>query len=206
MTAVELRQYRRVRLRLPARVRWSAPFGPASEITETINVSKGGVLLRSHEEHATGARVWVAFPYEGREDENQPEIAARIVRIANGSGPQTIALELLLAGPHANTNGSSAHKERREANRNQISVPASVRPAYSPWAEEVMTVDVSAGGLRFVTRREYTRGEQLFVKFGGVAPAAWTSDCEESVRVVRTTSVESGATLEIAVRRERSAQ
>jgi hypothetical protein len=204
---VDFRQYRRVRLRLTARLRWSAPLGQASELTETIDVSRGGLLLRAEAEHAPGTRVWVAFPYEGSLDENQPEIAARVVRTSNGSGrPRTIALELLEGKPRRNANGAHGRVERRSDGRSRVAVPVWVRPEYVPWPEEAMTVDVSANGLRFVTSREYAVGERLLIKFGAVAPADWPADREEIVRVTRTMGMGTSALLESAVRRERAAR
>lgn len=189
-----------MRLRLPARLRWSAPLGARSEVTETIDISRGGLLLEATQEHAPGTRVWVAFPFDQTQPENQPEIAARVVRSGNGAGPRTVALELLETQPK--TNGSS-RAERRKDHRCEIAVPVWVRPPYAPWPEEAMTVDASASGLRFVTSREYLVGEQLLVRFGTVAPAGWTSDREESVRVTTILGTGHGVLLETAVRRER---
>jgi hypothetical protein len=192
-----------VRLRLPARLRWSAPFGPQSEVTETIDVSRGGLLLEARAEHAPGTRVWVSFPFDETQDQ-QPEIAARVVRSGNGTGPRTVALELLEQRARAKSNGGP-REERRGEHRSAIAVPVWVRPQYAPWSEQAMTIDVSASGLRFATCREYAPGEQLLVKFGAVAPARWTADGEERVRVTRTSSTGDAALLETAVRRERAA-
>ena len=74
------REHRRVRMRLPVRLRWTAPFGQKIELCETIDVSRGGLLLSSKEPHAAGAPLWVTFPYDPLLPEYQPEISAHVVR------------------------------------------------------------------------------------------------------------------------------
>jgi PilZ domain-containing protein len=74
------REYRRVRLRLPARLRWNAPFGQKIELSETVDVSRGGLLLSSGESHAAGVPLWVTFPYDPSVPDGQPEVLARVVR------------------------------------------------------------------------------------------------------------------------------
>ncbi len=76
------REHHRVRIRLPARLRWTTPFGQKIELSETIDVSRGGLLLSSREWHAAGVPLWVTFPYDASLPECQPEVLARIVRCA----------------------------------------------------------------------------------------------------------------------------
>jgi hypothetical protein len=74
------REYRRVRLRLPARLRWSTPLGQKIELPETMDVSRGGLLLSSRESHAAGVPLWVTFPYDPSVPDSQPEVLARVAR------------------------------------------------------------------------------------------------------------------------------
>jgi hypothetical protein len=67
-------------MRLPARLRWTAPLGQKIELCETIDVSRGGLLLSSKEPHSTGVPLWVTFPYDPLLPDGQPEILARVVR------------------------------------------------------------------------------------------------------------------------------
>jgi hypothetical protein len=193
------REHRRVRLRLKARVRWSAPLGQATELTETLDISRGGLLIHIASEHALGARVWVAFPYDSLLGENQPEIAARVVRVEpNGGSSQKLALQLL---EHSSRPPAT---EKRTEPRLAIAFPVAVRPSYAPWPEEAMTVDTSASGLRFLTSREYACGETLRIKFGAVAPAEWPPEQELPARVVRVAMLSNRVSIEVAVQRERA--
>jgi len=74
------RQHRRVRLRLPVRLRWTTPFGQKIELADTIDVSRSGALVSTKESHSKGIMVWLTFPYDASLSDGQPEILARVVR------------------------------------------------------------------------------------------------------------------------------
>lgn len=74
------REHRRVRMRLPARLRWTTPLGQKLESCETIDVSRGGLLVSSKEPHSAGVALWVTFPYDALLPDGQPEVLARVVR------------------------------------------------------------------------------------------------------------------------------
>jgi hypothetical protein len=74
------REHRRVRMRLPARLRWTTPLGQKIELCETIDVSRGGLLLSSKEPHSAGVPLWVTFPYDALLPDGQPEVLAWVVR------------------------------------------------------------------------------------------------------------------------------
>src|SRR5215470_1354267 len=74
------REHHRVRIHLPARLRWTTPFGQKIELSETLDVSRGGLLLSSQELHSAGASLWVTFPYDASLPDGQPEVLARVVR------------------------------------------------------------------------------------------------------------------------------
>jgi PilZ domain len=77
---MDLRQHHRAQLRLPVRLRWSAPFGQKIELATSINASRAGLLVSSDERHSPGVLIWVTFPYDRSLSDGQPEIAARVVR------------------------------------------------------------------------------------------------------------------------------
>jgi hypothetical protein len=77
---MESRRHRRVSMHLPVRLRWTAPFGQKIELGETIDVSRGGLLVSTKESHSPGVTVWVTFPYDASLFDGQPEILARVAR------------------------------------------------------------------------------------------------------------------------------
>ncbi len=77
---MQTREHHRVRIRLPARLRWATPFGQKIELSETLDVSRGGLLLTTNELHSAGASLWVTFPYDASLRDGQPEVLARVVR------------------------------------------------------------------------------------------------------------------------------
>jgi len=77
---MDSRQHRRVRMHLPVRLRWSAPLGQKIELANTLDVSRGGLLVSIREPHAPGITVWVTFPFDASLSDGQPEIPARVVR------------------------------------------------------------------------------------------------------------------------------
>ena len=77
----EQRHYPRVQLHLPVRLRWLGPLGSRLETRQTLDVSRGGMLIYRPDECTKGARVWVTFPFNPAAPEPQPETAARVVRV-----------------------------------------------------------------------------------------------------------------------------
>jgi len=77
---MDRREHHRVQLRLPARLRWTTPFGQKTEVCTTVDVSRGGVLVPCREPHAEGMPLWVTFPYDNSLIVGQPEVFARVVR------------------------------------------------------------------------------------------------------------------------------
>jgi hypothetical protein len=61
-------------------LRWTTPLGQKIELCETIDVSRGGLLLSCKEPHATRVPLWVTFPYDASLPDGQPEVLARVVR------------------------------------------------------------------------------------------------------------------------------
>ena len=77
---MDSREHRRVRMRLPVRLRWTTPFGQKIELGETIDVSRGGLLVSTTARHDSGVTLWVTFPYDASLGDGQPEMSAQIVR------------------------------------------------------------------------------------------------------------------------------
>ena len=77
---MDSREHRRVRMRLPVRLRWTTPFAQKIELAETIDVSRGGLLVSTKEPHTSGVPLWVTFPYDASLGDGQPEMLARVVR------------------------------------------------------------------------------------------------------------------------------
>lgn len=80
VTPMDSREHRRVRMRLPVRLRWTTPFAQKIELGETIDVSRGGLLVSTKEPHTAGVPLWVTFPYDASLGDGQPEMLARIIR------------------------------------------------------------------------------------------------------------------------------
>jgi hypothetical protein len=77
---MDRREHHRVQLRLPVRLRWTTPFGQKTEVCDTVNVSRGGVLVPCQELHAVGMSLWVTLPFDPAIAYSQPEILAKVVR------------------------------------------------------------------------------------------------------------------------------
>lgn len=115
---MDRREHHRVQLRIPARLRWTTPFGQKTEVCDTLNVSRGGVLVPCDETHAPGMPLWVTFPYDACVPFGQPEVLARVVRSANadqnvpsanGSEEMRSANGEKTASAHAAENTNGAH-------------------------------------------------------------------------------------------------
>ncbi|MFY9690687.1 MAG: PilZ domain-containing protein [Candidatus Acidiferrales bacterium] len=188
-TPVDLRKSPRARLRLPARIRWLGPLGMRLEITETIDVSREGLLIRRNEPCNPQARVWVTYPFEASAAAVQPETPARIARVHGGAGGGFyVGLQLLLPPREA---PRPENDERRRSARFAFALPIFVRPAGSQWPEESMTQNISNHGVRFESARAYRVGELVLAK---IPWGDWAKAGEISGRVIRADSPPEGAT------------
>src|SRR2546425_4551079 len=77
---MDRREHRRVRMSLPVRLRWAAPLGQRIELSETFDVSRGGLLVFTKVPHVTGVPLWVTFPYDASPPDGQPEVLTHVVR------------------------------------------------------------------------------------------------------------------------------
>lgn len=197
------REHRRVRMRLPARLRWTTPFGQKIELAQTVDVSRSGLLLSSKEPHDAGVPLWVTFPYDASSSEGQPEFLARVIRCSElHTAPPTFALAIHFEGPgHAGSNGNLGRRdpERRASPRRMLAVPIRVRPEPVPWFEETMSLDFSPRGMRFRSHREYAEGELLRIALEDASSTTWRGAGEFRAKVVRVAPAADGLTLDIGV-------
>lgn len=197
------RAHRRVRMRLPARLRWTSPFGQKIELAETKDVSRGGLLLTSSELHAPGVPLWVTFPYEVSLREGQPEVPARVVRCQELSA-STLHFSLAIqfngqARSVSNGNGARRDPERRRSPRRTLATPIRVRPENVPWFEEAMLLDFSPGGMRFRSQREYAAGELLNISLEDGSSAGWPGSGEFRAKVVHVAAAADGVAVDVGV-------
>jgi len=216
---MQRREHHRVRLRLPARLRWAAPFAQQTESCVSLDVSRGGLLLRCKHPHAANAPVWVTFPYDASNPNSQPETPARIVRCGRPfehqdttrashqvNDPDAFDVALCFAPtPHAaqNGNGKLYAAERRCRPRHPVSLPLRVRPESMPWFEETMTLDASSDSLRFLSNREYAPSGELLVSFDAKSQAPWPGGIEIRSQIVRVETLPGKAALAVVVHRLR---
>jgi hypothetical protein len=163
-------------------------LGQRTDQCETVNVSRGGLLLACEEAHGVGHPVWVTIPFDPQSSGAQPETLARVVRCFP-------AIEEKLTGwsvamhfenvAHAQTRGNGSIRGDKSQNGagNKISLPIRVRPLRVPWHEDAMTLEVARDKLKFVTNRQYTFGQKLLISFAAGGEAPWTGDGEWETQV-----------------------
>jgi PilZ domain len=220
---MDRREHHRALLNLPVRLRWTTPFGHRTEVCETKNVSRGGLLVPTAEGHNPGVAVWVTFPFDNSLGDGQPEIPATVVRskrTQNGadhaearSSPQQSATLEAYGSPKTlvalhfaamdqvrrNGNGGGREQEKRLSTRRALSLPIRVRLEQIPWFEEAMSMDISANGVRFLSHREYFAGQNLLISFTSPGTAPWTGATEFASRVVRVEPGSQAPALEVSV-------
>jgi hypothetical protein len=183
-------------------------LGQRTEQCETVNVSRGGLLLSCPEVHGVGHPVWVTIPYDPQASGVQPETPARVVRCfpANEEKVSSWSVAMHFEGaahPHPRGNGSPATNENHNGTGNTISLPIRVRPLHVPWHEDAMTLEVSRDKLKFVTNRQYAFGQRLMVSFGAGGEPPWSGDGEEWETQVTGIEMEAGSeSLCVTVRRK----
>lgn len=186
-TFVDLRKHPRAQLKLPARIRWHGPIGMRLEITETVDVSREGMLFHRSESCDRSARMWVAFPFDPAAGAaTQPETPARVVRVepdADGGG-YWVAVKFENTARAPKLDGV---RERRSSERIPFALPIFVRVAGTPWPEEFMTQDISQHGARFETSHIYAPGDKILAK---IPWGEWSKTGEVAGRVVRVETME----------------
>ena len=194
----EHRRHPRAQLSLAVRLRWLTPLGQLSEVAQTLDVCRGGLLVYRRESCGVGAMVWVTLPFDSALALTEPETPARVVRVkTTPAGGHLVALQFEAPRRRRDTAGaanrtySGPAREHRWRERIRLALPIHVRPVDSPWPEETMTVDISETGVLFCTTRLYAVGDTVHLtippgSFGG----RWAAHRALPARVVR---VEPGA-------------
>jgi len=205
--AMQRRSHVRVRLRLPARLRWSAALGQRTDHCVTLNVSRGGLLLGCNQVHAAGHPMWVTIPFDPQASGAQPEMLARVMRCEqrqDHSWKWNVAMQFEGAAhaKSARQNGNLEARKNQNGNGTAIALPIRVRPEHIPWYEEAMTLEVSRDKLKFVTNREYTFGQSLLVSFASWSEAPWTGDGEWQTQVTGIEMEAGSESLCITLRRK----
>ena len=181
-TFTERRTHPRAQLRLPARLRWQGPLGLRVEMTETVDVSRDGVLVHCKDPCQFLLRVWIVFPFvRGAGVSVQPETPGRIARavpaIGGGYwvGVRVENADLGLKRP--------AEQERRRSERVLCALPIFIRLAEAPWPEESMTHDLSSQGAGLETSHLYSPGQAVIAQ---IPWGEWSMRGQIRGRVVRT--------------------
>jgi len=168
---------------MPARLRWSAPLGQCIELCETINASRGGLLLACGEAPSAGHPLWVTFPFDVEASGMQPEVLARVVRSVpsreDAEAHWKVGLQFERTAPPAiSDNDKDRGTDKKNGTGRNIALPIRIRPRSVPWHEEAMTMEVSPEKVKFVTHREYSFGQRLLVSFDARSDAPWAGDQE----------------------------
>jgi PilZ domain len=176
----ESRRHPRARVRLPVRIRWRGPLGLQTEVAQTLDLSRNGVLVPASESWSEHTRFWVTVPYDAQDTTGlQPEMPARLVRIARArSGAHLAALHLQL--PHSGIR--SKIDERRSSPRLPFALPITIRRDGAYAAESTMTLDLSYVGVRFEATRFYAADDFVHVH---IPSGSWAERGEIPGRVLR---------------------
>jgi hypothetical protein len=173
-----------VQLNLPVRLRWRTPFGLTTEVSETLDVCRGGLLIYRAQACEPDLTLWVTFPFDPEMRFTQAEIPARVTRMrTTPSGGHLVAIAFeFLPQPATETPG---RRNRRASRRTRLALPLRVRPVGFPWAEETMTIDLSEDGALFGTSRVYQVGDAVRVRLeNGPWPGRSRSE-EYAAHIVR---------------------
>jgi len=188
---MQRRLHPRVRLQLPARLRWSAPFGQQTEECRTRNVSRSGLLLESSQSLRPGHPLLVTFPFDPENAGALGESVARVVRCTkSGDGnPARWNLAIEFAGLPAHAKRAAPGRpgslfRNGNGHGHDVALPIRVRPKTIPWHEDAMTIEVSPDQLKFQTNREYEFGERLMIAFATPRDNPWSGDGESETEVV----------------------
>lgn len=166
--AAEQRTRSRVRLSLPVRIRQIGPPRAAVDVTQTVDVSRNGILFRTRLPYQLDTTVWLTMPYQvsaGAHDLEFPATVVRIARMADGSGEIALRFHSARADEWTPAYGTSRESlrtnERRGKNRVRMTLPIRVRQEDA--AEESTTIDVSRTGVLFRSAQPYRIGQTVWV-------------------------------------------
>jgi len=205
----EQRTRSRVRVALPVRVRQIGPPRDLVDLTETLDVSRNGIMFSTRQPYDLHSTVWVIMPYHPEAVIPEPEFPATVVRIMRREdGGSEIGLhfhsarsdQISRAAPRAPQAAPPTPQpapapvgerggERRQRSRVRMKLPIRVRIRVrtDDAVEESETLDVSRTGVLFRSERRYTVGETVWVM---MPYQPGSGALEVPARVVRTTEKE----------------
>jgi hypothetical protein len=162
------------------RIRWRSPLGLQTEIAQTIDLSRNGILVPCSESWSEHTRFWVTLPYDANDATGlQPEMPARMARTAHSrSGAFLAALHLQLSHPGIR----SKFDERRSSPRLPFALPITIRRDGAYWPESTMTIDLSYVGVRFEATHFYAYDDLVYVH---IPSGSWAERGEIPGRVLR---------------------
>jgi hypothetical protein len=202
----ELRQFPRIPLVVRVRLRWAGALGLETEVTETRDTGRGGMLVTSEREHRAGSPVWVTFPFNPDQADFLPEFPAHVA-YSQFTAAGGVRVGIAFDAPHgrdararhiSNGNGSGHNgngslwsrarraifgiEERRRYERMALALPTSVRRQDSPWPDEAISVNLSTGGAEFRSRLIYQAGERIELE---LPEGRWPASGKHAARVLR---------------------
>lgn len=210
MRMTERRRRERLDLKLPIRLRWHGPLVPLLEASETVDVSRAGLLICRQEPCRVKAPLWVRFPFHAEARVTQPETLARVAHV---KALAACGYLVGLAYEESEDGSPSAHSpvrtaalgfapdkpERRSSTRVCLGLPVRARKADTRWPEETVTTDVSEMGVRFHSARFYALGDPVRVALTYLYDS-WESAEELFGHVVRVEPLPDSTLDSVAVR------
>lgn len=160
----------RIRLEFNARIRQIAPPRSLIEVTRTLDVSRNGILFRTHQPYDVHGTVWVTMPFVENALAKDIEFPGSVVRVLRQQdGAAEIAVQFHSA--HADRFRSSyqagaapvVHDAHSQKRRPRVRMTLPIRVRHQKAAEESVTVDVSRSGVLFRTDKAYTQGDPVMV-------------------------------------------
>jgi hypothetical protein len=180
------------------RLRWLGPLGLESEISETLDAGRGGILVSSREPRAEGELAWVTFPFDAGAANAEPETPAHVARSkTTPSGGHLAGIALADGDTHSRAARNSISSiigpvriqfrgaDRRRYSRTRLALLIRVRGADPAWPEDTMTMDISLRGLQFCTLRVYDQAELMTL---ALPRSPWLSGGDRRARVARISS------------------
>lgn len=193
----ERRRHPRVPLNLPVRLRWIGVLGQTVIQTQTLDVSRGGMLapleLSRNQAFHLHSPAWATLPYDEASMQLQPETPVRVARYKETpSGAFLLGLEFKEVLPAAASSRTAAPHvpEQRRAARSTLAVPVRVHWEGAPWPEDSMTINVAATGVLFCARRLYAPGDEVTLTLPrDLLPGLASSGEPVPARIVRRISL-----------------
>jgi hypothetical protein len=191
----ERRRHPRVPLNLPVRLRWIGALGQTVVKTQTLDVSRGGLLapleLTREQAFHLHSPAWATVPYDEANPQLQPESPVRVARHKETpTGAFLLGLEFKQVLAAQTETPRAPDREQRRSARSTLAVPVTVHWNGSPWPEESMTINVSSGGMLFCARRLYAPGDEVTLTLPrGLLPGLASGGQDVPARIIRRMSL-----------------